>query len=123
MAEFTCQKCGAAATSKCPWERSIFPRNQQATMLGYMVKFPGTEVVSGPPEYTYKTFKIRLEVSFSPTESRDGLTEEENAELAALLWLGKQSEEDLRHLVCEHRWTSEEPCLFGHDHSAREEVA
>src|SRR5512146_1969349 len=39
MPNIVCKRCGAEASSKCPYCRSIFPENQIEAMLSYSLKY------------------------------------------------------------------------------------
>ena len=40
MSNVICSKCGAKATSKCPYCRTIFPEDQTKAILSHLLKFP-----------------------------------------------------------------------------------
>jgi hypothetical protein len=110
MSNCVCIKCGAGASSKCPYCRNVFDDNQLEAAISHVLKF---EV------YTNKT----LPTPRDWLSLRFAMNDDESMEAAAarllnvLLLMKKEAKEDehcqwpsLKQYFCVHVWQFREGC-------------
>lgn len=97
MARVECKKCGALATSKCPYCRSVFPDNQHEAVFSHVLK-----TLDEGDKITIKYHRYKEE----------GLTTEENVAnvLESLYYILQMMAEQRNGMsfdgyACNHQWS------------------
>ena len=104
MSNCVCLKCGATATSKCPFCRTVFLDNQIKSMLGSCIKFD-----EGIQNEEYRKMEIKIHF-------RAKNNEELIEAFIEILQSMKETKEgtvqfpSLKQYFCHHSWQFAEGC-------------
>lgn len=98
MYDYICEKCGEEAYSKCVLQRSIFPKNEIATIISSRWKRTKNE-------------QGQIVLILDKYFTKD-LTDDE-AEFKFLTMLSKVDETTAKIACCNHKWIPLVECMFG----------
>ena len=109
MADYKCSKCGETASSKCVGQRSVFPSNMYATMVGNLIRIKAVRKGSEDERYRREVDSDRWTVTYTVTADYIPAQDETEAIAQAgipalLLDLPKDT---LRIAFCDHYWVME----------------
>ena len=107
MAGYECKKCGETASSKCVRQRSVFPNDQAATLLGNMIRVKAVRKGSVDERYRRECDSDRWTVTYTlEADYVQAQDENEAIEKSGVVeMLTEASKETLVRAFCDHRWT------------------
>lgn len=113
---YKCTKCGETAYSKCVNQRSVFPEDQVATLIGNMITIDAKRTGSFDERYRRAEDSDNWTVTYTFTcKWAKGQNEIEAIKDSGIEhWLIDTDKAILKHAICDHDWkiVSGE-CMFG----------
>jgi hypothetical protein len=113
MSGYKCTKCGETASSKCVIQRSVFPSDQLATMIGNCFQYEANRRLP-ETETQWKHMpgdEWEVKLYYRAYGAQD---ESEAIEMLIKTLTANYPEGTMKRALCSHRWKIiEGECMFG----------
>lgn len=120
MSGYTCIKCGETASSKCAIQRSVFPNDQLATIVGNNIKVETARMGAVDDRFRRDSdsdiWQTRYTITLKYTRAPDWKSAQADGEKDLINMLEALVREGgLRRAFCDHDWQIDagQTCMFG----------